>query len=558
MQCEGITQAGHRCRNKALEYEIFCEIHMRVNRTFNLALLVPFLTTLLLCYFFLFGLYFETLIYGIFDLNYLKYAGLADFFITMFRNGGMLIIVIFKIWAIYSAVIAVIFGVWLLVHMIILTSRKHLKFAFRMKIIGLSMGIFILNFLHMFLVLIPKRRKDRPSQLLIGREHLVRSLERHKSTMAPVIGQDPRQIAAVYYRRFVAIATFNNHRFFITLLILTLTASASVLYAGHEARKMRACIIDIADEKIAVPPVDTAKLYPGLNITTLCEDGTDTTHENISLIRKFSKTLRGFFDFPVVLLKKGQTTTPLLYLGSTSRFEMFFNGATRLPFTVSTQNLGPLFAEPSAEDMTRQTELLSKLGTLQTLALKNSTDIETLGKKAAAGQAVDTHSLERKLGALAKSAATSGRNLQDLRLGLDRVATALQEVEIDHTRRIVETIPAYCWDIAPHLVIEFDVGSTAVTDAETTALIRRLAEVYREAGSHFIVISGHSDPSGPVFDNYRLSRERAAAVMAEMIGAGLAKSDVYMIGRGEDSSTTLPRRRAEIRDCTLRPEEATK
>lgn len=145
MQCEGITRAGRRCRNKALDDEIFCEIHLRVNRTYSLALLVPFLTILLLCYFFIFGLLFDTLVYGVFGLNYLKYAGLSDFFVSMFRTGGMLTVVVIKFGRLFRSIGGAV-SVILVVHMIIQTSHRHLRAGRRLKIVSLGLGIFVLNF----------------------------------------------------------------------------------------------------------------------------------------------------------------------------------------------------------------------------------------------------------------------------------------------------------------------------------------------------------------------------------------------------------------------------
>lgn len=193
MQCEGITRAGRRCRNKALDDEIFCEIHLRVNRTYSLALLVPFLTILLLCYFFIFGLLFDTLVYGVFGLNYLKYAGLSDFFVSMFRTGGMLTVVVIKIWVAYSVLLAVLFSVILVVHMIIQTSHRHLRAGRRLKIVSLGLGIFVLNFLHMFVFILPERNRKDPSHILIGREHLARSLKHHKQGAAQAFHENHAQ-----------------------------------------------------------------------------------------------------------------------------------------------------------------------------------------------------------------------------------------------------------------------------------------------------------------------------------------------------------------------------
>ena len=562
MQCEGITRAGHRCRNSALDDEIFCEVHMRVNRTYNLALLVPFLTTLLLCYFFVFGLFFETLHYGVFDLNYLKYAGLTDLFISMFRTGGMLTVLVLKAWVIYAVVVGVIFGIWLIVSVIRKTSHKHLKPVRRLKIVGLSLGIFILNVLHHFVILVPKRNRRHPSQILVGREHLALSLQRHKKALTPKDGPDPFQAATDIYRRFLAVSTFNNHRFFVTILMLVVASSGSILYAGHEAQKMRKCIIQVADKKI-VPAAETAapSLYPGLNISGLCQSSLSDLPEEVDVSDKFRRSLTSFFTFPVVLLARGDETDPLLYLGATDRFELFFNGKTRLPFSVPNENLAALYGNGDAASSgrlknleTRLEDGIKKMETrlsgLEEMAQRNSKAIGTLEKSTEKREAANTANLERKLNELEQSAEESGFILAGLQQGLDRIGDVLTAAEMDHTKRIVGTIPDSCWQTSPHMVVTFNVGSTQVTGAETKELIRRLAADYTVKESRFIVISGHSDPSGSTFDNYRLSRARAEEVHALMRDAGLDSSALYMIGRGEDHSSSLPRRRVEIRDCS--------
>ncbi|WP_339716729.1 hypothetical protein, partial [uncultured Sneathiella sp.] len=412
MQCEGITRDGHRCRNKALDDEIFCEIHTRVNRTYNLALLVPFLTTLLLCYFFVFGLFFETLVYGVFDLNYLKYAGLTDLFISMFRTGGMLTVLVLKIWVIYAIIVGVIFGVWLIVSVIRKTSHKHLKPMRRLKIVGLSLGIFILNILHRFVILMPKRNRRNPSQILVGREHLALSLQRHRRALTSDGEPDPSKAASDIYRRFLAVSTFNNHRFFVSILLLVVVSSGSILYAGHDARKMRECIIQVADKKI-VPAAEAAapSLYPGLNISSLCQSSLSDPPEDVDVTEKFRRSLISFFTFPVVLLARGEETDPVLYLGTTARFELFFNGQTRLPFSVPVENLAALFGDGNAEDSERVKSLETRLDGIEKLAQSNSKAIDSLGKSVQRREARNTANLQRKLNELEQSAAESGTAL---------------------------------------------------------------------------------------------------------------------------------------------------
>jgi outer membrane protein OmpA-like peptidoglycan-associated protein len=552
MQCQGITRAGRRCRNKALDDEIFCEVHLRVNHTYNLALLVPFLTTLLLCYFFVFSLFFETLHYGVFDLQYLKFAGLDDLILNALRNGGVLTVIVLKSWIVYTLILAVIFGVWLLVKVIMATSHRHLKPVRRLRIIGLSLGIFTLNILHMFVILLPKRNRKHPSQILIGREHLALSLHHHRTALKSHNRPNPTTIASDIYRRFLAICTFNNHRFFVTVLLLMLASTGSILYAGHQARELRECIIMVADKKIVPAAAEQQTLYPALNISGLCHSDLSDPPEKVAVSKKFQRSLSSFFSFPVVQLRESQNAEPVLYLGSTSRFELFFNGSTRLPFAVPLQNLGPLYGGDTTAEAGRLASLESKIDSIEKTTFQNRENMSALAQSTQQRLELDTAKLTAKLDALERSAAKSAAALDTLEEGLGRISYALNAAEHDHSKRIIATIPDYCWDQSPQMIVTFGVGSTQITSKEPISLIRKLASDYKEAGSHFIVISGHSDPSGSSFDNYRLSRQRAAAVTRLMAEVGLDETALYMIGRGEDNSSNLPQRRVEIRDCSLK------
>ena len=571
MQCEGITRAGNRCRNKALDDEIFCEIHLRVNRTYNLALLIPFATLLLLAYFFLFGLYFDTLHYGIFDLQYLKYAGLSDFFIGMLRNGGMLTAVVLKAWAFYTAIVAILFGVWLLARIIHVTSGKHLKPLTRLRMIGLSLGIFTLNLLHMFIFMIPERNRKYPAQILIGREHLALSLDRHRKSLKDKSAPDPAEIAATLYRRFLAVSTFRNHRFAVTILLIGAASTVSIFYAGYDARKMRECVILLAEGRIApAAGIDRDALYPALNLSGLCRSGSGVPGTDISVTEKYRHTLINFFTFPVVLLRQGEAAKPVLYLGSTARFELFFNGKTRLPFAVPTDHLGPLYDPPRTADESRLVGMESGISALAKLVertrhsvaeslhlgRKNSKQLETLASATEARAVPDLDAVNRKLAQLERTATDAEAAIDGLQEGMGRISHALSEIEHHNSARIAASVPEECWEIEPHLVVTFNVGSTRVSGAETQALIRRLAEHFKDRERHFIVISGHSDPSGSTFENYRLSRQRAHEVTDLMLEAGLAKEALFVIGRGEDNSPDLPQRRVEIRDCSapVRPD----
>ncbi len=522
MQCEGITRSGRRCRNKALEDGIFCDIHLRVNQTYSLTLLVPLLTVLLLGYFFLYGIFFDTLVYGVFDLNYLKFAGLADFFTSMMRVGGMLTVVVLKLWLAFTFAVALCFAIALLVKVTVLTSRLHLKLGRRIRIIGLSLGIYVLNFLHLFVVLMPRLNRRQPAQLLVGREHLARSLRAEKQRTHQSFPRNARRSVALFFRRFLFISTFGNHRFFATILALVVTSAVTVLYAGHQAREVRGCVIDAAENQ----PVTTAKPsgLPGLNITTLCSDGPVPVPQNVSIAGKFSDSLSSFFSYPAIVLSAGTEQIPLAYIGSTDRFELFFSGVTRLPFILPNRNLGAMFDRPSPEVVQLSADIQEELSSL----------------------ASQSRSTEAALAAVATLTGTE--NLQKQKI--DSLEREMQELLATERQRIIASIPADCWAIPPIALLEFKSGSADTSQTAKQELFVALSRRFQEIGSRRIVISGFTDPSGPPGLNMELSVERAEAVRDILVVFGLDPKFVTAIGHGEDSDPRYPQRRVEIRDCT--------
>jgi len=544
MQCEGITRAGRRCRNKALDDEIFCEIHLRVNRTYNLALLVPFLTLLLLCYFFIFGLLFDTLVYGVFELNYLKYAGLSDFFVSMFRTGGMLTVVVIKIWVAFSVLLALLFSIILVIHMIIQTSHRHLRAGHRLKIVTLSLGIFVLNFLHMFVFILPERNRKDPSHILIGREHMARSLKHQKQIAAQAFDEKPRAAALTYYQLFLSFCSFKNHRFSATLILMVLISTLSIYHAGEKAKETRNCVIDAVNNN-TITTVTSSALYPGLNIANLCKASDEKPLEDVNLFLSYARTIGEFFTFPVVffdVLSKGK---PIIFIGSTERFELFFNGETRMPFAVPVQSLPALFPPAPEISFTKNPEFTVLKNTVQ----NNSQRVASLAKKIAKRPVLSSSVLKHKIARIEECANRSRSKLHRLKLGLDKVSYELFQMEKNSNNRIAASIPKGCWNREPHLILSFDVGAEKISSVFTINKIKNLAADLTKSERQVVVISGFSDPTGPQRDNDSLSRRRANEVKSLMLRAGLKEKTIYSVGHGENFSEILPRRRVEIRNC---------
>ena len=110
MQCQGRTRLGRQCRNRALEGELFCDIHMRVRHNENLLYLLPALTVLGIGFLLIFGLIFKSSTFAVFDISFIEYAGIEDIVIQALRLGLILLATLFALWLIYALSLALVFA----------------------------------------------------------------------------------------------------------------------------------------------------------------------------------------------------------------------------------------------------------------------------------------------------------------------------------------------------------------------------------------------------------------------------------------------------------------
>ena len=85
---------------------------------------------------------------------------------------------------------------------------------------------------------------------------------------------------------------------------------------------------------------------------------------------------------------------------------------------------------------------------------------------------------------------------------------------------------------APAFTLFFDAGSADFT-AEAAAVLAAVVADHRRTGFGRIIVAGHADRSGPERGNAELSRQRAAAVRAYLIGAGLPPDLIVTEAYGE-------------------------
>jgi len=81
--------------------------------------------------------------------------------------------------------------------------------------------------------------------------------------------------------------------------------------------------------------------------------------------------------------------------------------------------------------------------------------------------------------------------------------------------------------------IEFQRGSARV-DEDSTEILDRAVEVLREHPQLSIEIAGHTSSEGSYADNVELSKDRAAAVKAYLVGEGIDGSRIRTVGYGPD------------------------
>ncbi|MEH6525325.1 MAG: OmpA family protein [Sneathiella sp.] len=429
--------------------------------------------------------------------------------------------------------------------MIIQTSHRHLKLGLRFRIIGLSLGIFVLNFLHMFVFLLPDGNRKDPSHILIGREHLARSLKHKKQSATKIIPEKARNTASKYYQLFLLFFRFRNHRFSAIISILVLISALSIYHAGEKAKETRSCIMNVAQNG-SINRTTPDALYPGLNIENLCKSDGGNQIEDLNLFLSFARTLGGFFTFPVVLFDIPSKSKPVIFLGSTERFELFFNGETGMPFAVPVQSLPNLFSSSSSNSLTKNPEFT----VLKTTVQKISDKVATLSKSGSEKLVLTSSVLKNKIAKIEERANRSRNKLHQLELGLDKFSYELFQMEKTSTKRISASIPKGCWNTQPELILPFEFGEENISSFITMKKIKNLALTFTERQSQFIIISGFSDPTGSQLDNDRLSHRRANEVKSLLVRTGVKETALYSIGHGENFSDSLPRRRVEIRDCT--------
>lgn len=530
MQCQGKTRNGQRCRNRSLDNELFCDIHMRVNHSYNLALLLPLLLSILAVYFFFFGLFFNTAIFGVFDINYLKYAGLEDLFLDMLRFGGVVTLILLVVWICYAILLFLFCGLALIFRMVKSTGQSKLGFFDRLKIIGLSLMVFMFNILLLLVVLFPKRNRRKPSTISIKREKFARTLQDLRTRPGGLIEGRPFLNAQDIFQEYLYLKSAGNHRFFMSILLLFIVSVGVTYYAGGKAEYARACTL------MQNPSSDTGNQvslpFPAFILAENCQITAPKSVQQQGLTSTFIGAITGFFNFTPVLVQASQKQVFLLHLATTSRFDLFFNGQDGRSLVLPRGTLTFL------DDEQDNSSYSSAISTL----------VNQFSK------------LEKKLFASNRTLFGLGKDLQKTNEELTRLNqndTAQpplnpSQTTDENTVFAVRTVPASCWQKEPIQMVTFSKGSHVITDATALDSLIQLSLAYRRKPDISLVIFGYADPDGAAAMNQRLSQRRANHVTHLLEKLGINRLRLIPRGLGEDDNSQNQQRRVEIRVCDLR------
>ncbi|WP_169545051.1 OmpA family protein [Sneathiella aquimaris] len=531
MQCQGRTRTGYRCRNRSLNGELFCDIHMRVNHSHNLTLLIPLLLSALAGYFFFFGLVFNTAIFSIFDINYLTFAGIEDLFLNMLRFGGLTTLSLIILWVGYCTLLFVLFSLLLVYQMIKATMSDALSVTERLKLIGLSIAVFFLNSLVMLVVRFPARNRWHLNSMSERREAFARSLFNLKDKSKPIEIARPVKASRTLFQQFLIFRNLGNHRFFATLVVLFLVTAWTTYNAGSEALYARACALSLSADPSSRQ--SSPFPFPALILEEDCRmaDGNASSvppeKTDVSLTRQFITGLTRVFHYTPVTLKAIDGQIRLLHLASTARFDLFFNGESGRSLAVPRGALQPLYSDQKNQRPTQSVAIMER-------------NIQRLERQ------IDQSN--KALFGLDQIMKKTSQEIKILSLQRDTLPGHQNDLSISQKN---SSIPQHCWETKPEFVIPFVSGSYNVENAGLVESLSRLVSRYKTDREKSLIVTGYADPSGGLALNLRISEKRARSVSQLIEQMGLDKHRLFPVGMGISESSHLPPRRVEIRGCDL-------
>ncbi len=516
MQCQGTTRSGARCRNNSLNGELFCDVHMRVNKSRNLTLIVPGLLTILTCYFILFSLFLSNTTYAVFNIPYLQFVGLDDVFLNALKFAGVIGFAVVSLFALYSVFLIVFFCTSLIFHIIQGTRGKNISILETLSAIVLGLYVLIANMTLRLLSVIPGTGRIKGTKVEIKENRFSRAFLELRNKDGDLRKGRPLLSAKEALQSYLFFRNMGNHRFSVftvLLILLTLVIYFTVL---SEADRLKTCKSDPLN-------VLTADNYPSSAYQLFSPCPVQIKDGNL-IQRGLASITHYLLPHSMILLNTSPTPASLLHIGSTSRFDLLFDPQTAKPVVLPKGINFP--ASQAASFM----------------------DIDPILDKIQAGfEKLNQYRL------------WVSQRLLDHEQRLDQVDQKLAKLEREINRSAKSANPqkptgpselaGECNQQNPDLIIAYKLNQSSIQNPFSLDQIRQFARNLRQSENLKIRILGYADPSGTDARNMELSRERAQGVARVLAQMGIANNRFEIYALGKNSSTNRPRRRVEIITC---------
>ena len=457
MQCQGRTRLGRRCRNRSMEGELFCDVHMRVRHSENLAYLMPAITLIAFGYLLVFGLIYKSSIFSIFGLNFLEYAGIEDIAIQILRLGVIIFAALVALWLAYALILALIFSFVLIVRMIRNTDKSGLSFFTRIRLIGLSMLVLWFNMLIRFVSLLPSLQSRHGDRISSRRDNLTITIFKTRNEDGNLRPGQPVLNAREVFVEYLYLRSFGQHRMLMTTIVVFILSSALLLLSVNQASEFKHCfdetaVIDTDDDN-----VNSAIPYGSITPQSFCGFEGDN-----------SRLLGFFMDIHEVTFTLDDGPVPLLHLATTSRFHVFYDGRNGKSLLIPKGSLAAQSHKPDEElkDSINKVEIqVAEINGRLDQSMQSILEIRTL------------------------IAATLKQNeIQSTRLSeIANKSTVSEEgVVVSHS----------CLQQPPIQIVAFELGSAAVDDPYLIDRLELLSQHLQEKPTQKIILAGFADKSG--------------------------------------------------------------
>ncbi|MEH6477256.1 MAG: OmpA family protein, partial [Sneathiella sp.] len=447
-----------------------------------------------------------------------------------------------------------------------------------LKIITLSIGIFLLNVIRRALFIVPSREGYRKNKFVVTQNNFAKA--RYKIQNATGSNRPGRPIttARSVFEYYLYFNSMGNHRFTVFSIFLFLFSFSLLYFAVHKAEYARACNLLAATESVEGSVI--APLSSAYTIGTPCRldalhgseksDNTDTEIATTNVETPLHIGLvNDFFDFFPVTVETKEGPASLLHLRTTSRFDIFYNGSSGSSIVIPKGVL--IFPEAKYEpqtDFPHLTRLETKFTSLEDQLQLSVNSLEDFGKQI---EESTVQRLEEQFIGLEEQLKASLEGLDILsdqlkenteQLSLFKISAHDTDSSANTTGRArtgekgqrgkLAKIPQECWGKSPDYIVEYSSGAQTITNAEILKSILDLSISYRNLTTDSLIITGFADRSGSTEKNQKISEMRANYIMALFERLGLGRDRIFTFGMGENDSLLYPHRRVEIRSCAIK------